>query len=120
MVKAMDPSVDLEESIISINEKKQITANIGRDIVLDLSKEEYEFEKLMYPVQLIDESDDWYMKYQEYYDYDRDKIIFWNAFKNKVIKSFEKYMIPVITLKKENPKEAVCQVFEKVNTGESP
>ena len=116
MVKAMDPSVDLEESIISINEKKQITANIGRDIVLDLSKEEYEFEKLMYPVQLIDESDDWYMKYQEYYDYDRDKIIFWNAFKNKVIKSFEKYMIPVITLKKENPKEAVCQVFEKVNT----
>ena len=117
MVKAMDPSVDLEESIISINEKKQITANIGRDIVLDLSKEEYEFEKLMYPVQLIDESDDWYMKYQEYYDYDRDKIIFWNAFKNKVIKSFEKYMIPVITLKKENPKEAVCQVFEKVNTG---
>ena len=117
MVKAMDPSVDLEESIISINEKKQITANIGRDIILDLSKEEFEFEKLMYPVQLIDESDDWYMKYQEYYDYDKDKIIFWNAFKNKVIKSFEKYMIPVITLKKENPKEAVCQVFEKVNTG---
>jgi len=117
MVKALDPSVDLEESILSINEKKQITANIGRDIILDLSKEEYEFEKLMYPVQLIDESDDWYMKYQEYYDYDKDKIIFWNAFKNKVLKSFEKYMIPVITLKKENPKEAVCQVFEKVNTG---
>lgn len=117
MVKALDPAVDLEESIISLNEKKQITANIGREIVLDLSKEEYEFQNLMYPVWLIDESDDWYMKYQEYYDYDRDKIIFWNAFKNKIIKSYEKYMVPVITLKKDNPKEAVCQVFEKVNTG---
>ena len=117
MEKALDPSFDLEESIISLNEKKQITANIGRDIVLDLSNPESEFQNLMYPVWLIDESDDWYMKFQEYYDYDRDKIIFWNAFKNKIIKSFEKYMVPVITLKKENPKEAVCQVFEKVNTG---
>lgn len=27
------------------------------------------------------------------------------------------YMLPVIIMKKENPKEAVCQVFEKVNTG---
>lgn len=26
-------------------------------------------------------------------------------------------MLPVIILSKENPKEAVCQVFEKVNTG---
>jgi hypothetical protein len=26
-------------------------------------------------------------------------------------------MLPVIIMKKENPKEAVCQVFEKVNTG---
>lgn len=117
MVKAMDESLDLEESIISINENKQVTANIGRDIVLDLSKQEYEFEKLMYPVCLVDECDDWYMKYQEYYDYNREKIIFWNAFKNKVLKSFDNYMLPVIVMKKENPKEAVCQVFEKVNTG---
>lgn len=117
MVKAMDESLDLEESIISINENKQLTANIGRDIVLDLSKQEYEFDKLMYPVCLVDECDDWYMKYQEYYDYNREKIIFWNAFKNKVLKSFDNYMLPVIVMKKENPKEAVCQVFEKVNTG---
>ncbi|MEA5110283.1 hypothetical protein SDC9_31879 [bioreactor metagenome] len=117
MAKALDESLDLEESIISINENKQVTANIGRDIVLDLSKQEYEFDKLMYPVCLVDECDDWYMKYQEYYNYDREKIIFWNTFKNKVLKSFDNYMLPVIVMKKENPKEAVCQVFEKVNTG---
>lgn len=93
MAKALDESLDLEESIISINENKQVTANIGRDIVLDLSKQEYEFDKLMYPVCLVDECDDWYMKYQEYYNYDREKIIFWNTFKNKVLKSFDNYML---------------------------
>jgi len=30
---------------------------------------------------------------------------------------FQQYQVPVIALKKETPKEAVCQVFEKVNTG---
>jgi hypothetical protein len=117
MVKAMDLSTDLEEAIFSINENKIITENIGRDIVLDLSKEENEFEHMMYPVWLVDEYDDWFMKYQEYYDYDKEKIKFWNAFKNKIINSFNNYMLPVIVMKKENPKEAVCQVFEKVNTG---
>lgn len=117
MVKAMDLSYDLEEAIFSINENKIITENIGRDIVLDLSTEENEFKHMMYPVWLVDEYDDWFMKYQEYYDYDREKIKFWNAFKNRIINSFNNYMLPVILMKKENPKEAVCQVFEKVNTG---
>ena len=117
MQKALDDNIDLEEAIVSINEKKIITENIGRDIVLDLSKEEYEFENLMYPVWLVDEYDDWFMKYQEYYDYDKEKTKLWNNFRNKVIKSFNNYMLPVIIMNKENPKEAVCQVFEKVNTG---
>lgn len=117
MQKAMDENIDLEEAIVSINEKKIITSNIGRDVELDLSTEEQEFKHLMYPVWLVDEYDDWFMKYQEYYDYEKEKIKFWNAFKNKVIKSFNNYMLPIIIMRKENPKEAVCQVFEKVNTG---
>lgn len=34
-----------------------------------------------------------------------------------IIQSYQQYQIPVITLKKETPKLAICQVFEKVNTG---
>ena len=117
MVKAMDPGSDLEEAIFSINENKIITENIGRDIVLDLSKEENEFEHLMYPVCMVDEYDDWRTKFFEYWDYDRDKTKFWNDFERRIIKGFTGYMLPVIIMKKINPKEAVCQVFEKVNTG---
>ncbi|MGB3915229.1 MAG: DUF262 domain-containing protein, partial [Dethiobacteria bacterium] len=55
MVKAMDENCDLEEAIISINEKKQVTEDFGRRIVLDLSEKEFEFKNLMYPVCMIDE-----------------------------------------------------------------
>jgi hypothetical protein len=34
-----------------------------------------------------------------------------------VLTNFVKYTVPVIVLRKETPKEAVCTVFEKVNTG---
>jgi hypothetical protein len=117
MAKALDTDTDLEEAIFSINEKKIITENIGRDIVLDLTTEENEFKNLMYPVCMVDEYDDWRTKFSEYWDYERDKIKFWNEFERKIIKGFTGYQLPVIIMKKENPKEAVCQVFEKVNTG---
>jgi hypothetical protein len=117
MVRSLDPDSDLEEAIFSINENKIITENFGHDIVLDLSTEENEFKNLMYPVSKVDEYDEWRTKFIEYWDYDKDKIKFWNEFEKKIIKGFNAYNLPVIVMKKENPKEAVCQVFEKVNTG---
>jgi len=117
MVKAMDGNYDLEEAIVSVNEKKQITEDFGRRIALDLSKEEYEFENLMYPVCMIDEFSKWRRKFNKFWDYDGEKLSFWDKFEDTIINSFYRYMLPVIIMKKENPKEAVCQVFEKVNTG---
>jgi len=120
MRKAMDDNYDLEEAIISIGEKKKITEDFGRRIVLDLSEKEFEFENLMYPVCMIDEYSTWRREFNEYWQYDREKSMFWDKFETTIINSFDKYMVPVITMKKENPKEAVCQVFEKVNTGGVP
>lgn len=117
MVKAMDGNYDLEEAIISINENKQITEDFGRSVILDLSKKEFEYENLMYPVCMIDDYSVWRREFNEYWQYDREKSIFWDKFEDRIVNSFNKYMLPVIIMKKENPKEAVCQVFEKVNTG---
>ncbi len=117
MKKALDAGADLEEAIFSINEKKVITENIGRDVVLDLTTEENEFKNLMYPVCMVDEYDEWRTRFSEYWDYDKEKIKFWNEFEKNIIKGFNNYSLPVIVMKKTNPKEAVCQVFEKVNTG---
>ncbi len=117
MIKAMDPATDLEEAIFSINENKIITENIGRDIVLDLSTQESEYENLMYPVWMIDEYSIWRKGFNKYWNHNSEKSEFWDEFEDKIINSFNYYMLPVIVMKKINPKEAVCQVFEKVNTG---
>ncbi|NLK01133.1 MAG: hypothetical protein GX318_07850, partial [Clostridia bacterium] len=120
MLKAMDENYDLEEAIISLDEKKQITEDFGRHIVLDLSKKEFEYKNLMYPVCMIDDYSTWRRRFNEYWRHCSEKSMFWDEFESRVINSFNKYMLPVIIMKKENPKEAVCQVFEKVNTGGVP
>jgi hypothetical protein len=120
MVKAMDNNYDLEEAIVSVNENKQITEDFGRRIILVLSSKELEFKNLMYPVCMIDDYSVWRREFNKYWQHDSDKIIFWDKFEDRIINSFNKYILPVIIMKKENPKEAVCQVFEKVNTGGVP
>ena len=117
MDKAMDENYDLEEAIISLNENKQIREDFGRRIILDLSEKKFEYENKMYPVYMIDEYSAWRREFNEYWEYDREKSKFWDKFEASVVNSFTQYMLPVIIMKKENPKEAVCQVFEKVNTG---
>lgn len=117
MEKAMNPDNDLEEAIFSINENKIITENIGRDIKLDLSTEEQEFKNLMFPVCMVDQYSVWRKGFNKFWKHNSEKIEFWDEFEEKVINSFNGYMLPVIIMKKQNPKEAVCQVFEKVNTG---
>jgi hypothetical protein len=117
MKMALDPTVDLEEAIISVNENKQITKDIGRVVELDLSQPEYEYESLMYPVCMLDEYSTWRREYNKYWKYDPQKSEFWDEFERKIVNSYNNYMLPVIIMKKENSKEAVCQVFEKVNTG---
>ncbi|HOB26880.1 MAG TPA: DUF262 domain-containing protein [Bacteroidales bacterium] len=119
MKKALDPSSDMDDAIFSINENK----NIGRDIVLDLSTEEKEFENFMYPVNKLDEYCEWRMKFIDFWKNKKEgmeswkEIELWNNFEMKIINNFKSYNIPIIILKKDNPKDAVCQVFEKVNTG---
>ena len=117
MRKAMDPYLDLEEAIFSINEEKKLTKNFDREVILDLSTPEKEFENLMYPVCMIDEYSEWRWQFEKYWNYDSEKIKFLSEFERYVINNYSHYNVPVIEMKKENSKEAVCQVFEKVNTG---
>lgn len=41
----------------------------------------------------------------------------WSKLMSEVFPRFQGYQIPVIMLRRQTPKEAVCQVFENVNTG---
>ncbi len=116
MQRALDPNADREEAIVSLPAERQIK-RFGRDVVLDYSTPEREYEEMLFPLSKVFDTDDWMEGFQEFWNFDRDKTRFWNTFNREIVKRFEQYQIPVIELGRDTPKEAVCQVFEKVNTG---
>lgn len=113
---ALDEDTDREEAIFSVPEDR-IERTFRNEIRRDYSKPEYEYRDMVFPLKDVFDPDDWQMGFQEYWDYDKEKTILWHAFNKAIVKKFEQYRLPVIELGKDTPKEAVCQVFEKVNTG---
>jgi hypothetical protein len=120
--KALDPSVEREEAIIGIPEDKSIRKDFGREVILDLSSTEREYQTLMYPVSQVFDWDKWQDGFDEYWSGDQNKSIRdeFRAFKRQVLENFKGYRVPVIALDESTSKEAVCVVFEKVNTGGKP
>lgn len=118
--KACDPNCDRVDAIFSVPETRIITSNFGRDIELDLSDRTKEFENKMFPLNLIldfPEEQNWQNEYYAFYNYNQEIIKEFTEFNKKIIMQTLQYKIPVISLGKDTPKEAVCQVFENVNTG---
>lgn len=118
--KSLDKFTDRREAILSIPEDKKIRTNFGKDVVLDVSTQELEFEHHWFPLNLILDSVEqqtWQNKYYEHFKYNPDVIKDYSRFVTEIIQPSLQYTIPIITLDKSTPKEAVCQVFENVNTG---
>lgn len=116
--KALDPDIDRVDAIVSVPENRMITSNFGRDVELDLSSPEKEFENKMFPLNLILDTPGTFLWQQEYLKYyDNSVVSQYMDFQSKIIMPVIQYKMPVILLDRSTPKEAVCQVFENVNTG---
>jgi len=116
MNSAANGDGDLEDAVISVPADRQVK-KFGGGIELDLSSSEREYEEEMFPVREIFAAADWRQRFNKYWEYQAEKIQLFDSFEAGVIKRFEQYQVPVIRLTRETPKEAVCLVFEKVNTG---
>jgi len=120
--KALEPGVDREEAIVSVPEDRIIRKDFGRAVFLDLSTPEHEYDALMYPVTRVFDWDRWQDGFDQQWKgdiYDSTREIF-RTFKREVLENFKYYCLPVISLDRSTSKEAVCVVFEKVNTGGKP
>ena len=106
-----------EDAFIAVEADRKIKANFGRDVVLDLSTPEKECAAFYFPCNQILNSDKWEESLQEYAP---DRFSAYMKFRTKVLSAFRSYQLPVISLGKTTSKEAVCLVFEKVNTGGVP
>ncbi len=104
----------LDEAFFTIDTDRQKKSDFGRKIDLDLSTRELECRQLMFPCRQILNSDSWEESLQEFAS---DKFNTYMKFRKTVLSAFRNYLLPVIALGKTTSKEAVCLVFEKVNTG---
>lgn len=111
---ALEGEERLEDALISVDENRQVRSNFGRDVELDLSTRQLECKHLHFPCDQIINSDDYEEALQEY---SPESFGIYMQFRKAVINAFRSYQIPIIELTKETTKEAVCLVFEKVNTG---
>ncbi len=116
MTKALDPGVDREEAIVSVPTDR-VTKTFRNEIVSDYSTPTDEYAAMVFPLGKVFDSTTWRTAFFKHWNYDPDRIEFWNRFEEDIIERFKTYQIPVIELAKDTPKEAVCAVFEKVNTG---
>ena len=118
MKECVDDKVD--ESIISVPTGTKTVRKFRGDEDLDLSSREKEYEHGMFPLHKVFDYTKWRREYNNYWNRDSAKTELWDNFEIKVIDVFKAYNVPIIILDKQTPKEAVCNVFERVNTGGEP
>lgn len=120
MAKCLDPAEDREEAIISVPETLKVTSDFGRKVDLDLSTPALQYENRMFPIALMFDTQgymQWKMGYAAYHGNAAEAMMFLMRFDGEIWLRFQQFKVPAIELTQDTPREAVCQVFEKVNTG---
>jgi len=107
----------LDQALIALDPDRKQRTNFGRDITLDLSTRELECRQLYFPCSEILNSDTWEASL---YEFAPELFGSYMKFRNDILQAFRTYQLPIIELKKGTTKEAVCLVFERVNTGGVP
>lgn len=120
--KCLDPTIDRLDAIVTVPQNKIVT-DIAKNVIRDLSTREKEIEQLMFPLNITfstSDTMDWQMQLWNVYINNNEKIELYKRFYSSIIQPIISYKIPVIELDKDTPREAVCQIFENVNTGGVP
>ncbi|MDO5624265.1 MAG: DUF262 domain-containing protein [Pseudomonadota bacterium] len=122
MKKCLDAAADREEAVLSLPESLQVTSDFGRRVEQqsDASTPTLQFQNKLFPVALMFDTQgfmQWKMGYAQHWGNDADAMMFMMRFEQEIWLRFQQFKVPAIELTQDTPREAVCQVFEKVNTG---
>lgn len=116
--KAASGVADIEEAIVGVPADRIVRTNFGREIQLDLSKPEFEYEHDLFPLNQVFDHTDWYFHWRGHWKARKpDRFDLETKFFKGIVENFQRYKMPIIRLDKKNSREAICLVFEKVNVG---
>lgn len=117
----IDPDADRNDAILSLPADKRRVSARG-DVVLDASTTEMQVragKAGLFPLDIVLNPaaiTDWQVAFLMA-GLPEEQVKIWKRFQEALILPFLHYSVPRIALDQKTTKEAVCQVFEKVNTG---
>ncbi len=121
--KCLDEGIERKEAVLALDPSLQVRSNFNRTIDLDLSTPEKCYENLCIPVATVFDvaaSQDWRYGLSDFHQHAAEIAKLWNRFEREVIQSIQQYRVPSIELGRTTSRQAICMVFEKVNTGGKP
>ena len=122
--KAVSAVADVRDALIGVPADRILRKNFGREIDIDLSTPDKEFEHHAFPFDCVFEHMGWYRWIQAWKEYWKERGEDVSTLEEGLVKSIVEpitaYEIPVIKLDKKNGREAICLIFEKVNRGGQP
>lgn len=113
----MNPGTDREDTIISVPADRVLRQDFARKVKLDLSSPELECAAGYFPLNLALDNRRKSAWHQRYVQADQARWDIWSHFEERVLNRIIAFQVPFIRLPHETPKDAVCSVFERVNTG---
>lgn len=120
MSKCLDPQANRDEAVVSVPDTLKVTSDFGRFVELDLSTQELQYKNRMFPISIVFDDKryiQWKVAFLEYYNNSTEAIKYIMEFEQEIWLRFKQFKVPQIELTRDTPIEAVCQIFEKVNTG---
>ncbi len=118
IAKAVSEKTVTDECIVGVPKDRRVMGPFNREVVLDLSTAALEYQHHMFPLNKSFKSNDWLYGWRKHWS-DQGTIIdgVEIPFGRDVLPMLQSYEMPFIRLSKKNGRQAVCTVFEKVNTG---
>ncbi|WP_189852663.1 GmrSD restriction endonuclease domain-containing protein [Streptomyces omiyaensis] len=117
---AIGSPADRDEAIVSVPEDKVQRSNFARNIVHDLTTAEGECAAGLFPLSIVFDTakvNAWRRAYEKVDDGHFDR---WSRFEEQVLEPVRSFQVPMIKLAASTSMDAVCAVFERVNTGGVP
>jgi hypothetical protein len=117
IAKSLSDLVSREEAIVSVAVDRKILDSRTRIVTVDLTTQEDECRARLFPFRLVLDPTAVNAWQRDFVRVVPDGWDVWDRFQPRVLENIKTYELPEIRLARETPKEAVCTVFEKVNTG---
>ncbi|WP_328846443.1 GmrSD restriction endonuclease domain-containing protein [Streptomyces sp. NBC_00258] len=120
IAKAVGSPADRDDAVVSVPEERILKSNFARRVVLDLSTTELECAAGYFPLHLVFDIQRMNAWHKAFVKLDEANWDLWSQFEELVLNNVQSFQVPMIKLAASTTMDAVCAVFERVNTGGVP